>query len=841
MKQFSLTAIAALLYASASAQFIVNKTNPDYHPNLEKTKQFKRAHYFALDREVPDGVNPDAARWEQFKKSRANTLKDDQINATANWVSYGAKNFGGRLISHALDPNNDSIVWAGSANGGLWKSTDLGMHWEPYTDDLPSLAIGAIGINPKDPNQMLIGTGEGYGLSSEFVFGVGVLKSFDGGQTWVPTSISATLSSGFGSHKMVWHPTDTNIVNFASNSGIFHSTDGGMNWTTSLPLVGCDIIADPQSPDTLYACAQYYNSSLQGGLYRSTDKGATWTKLSTGLPPDGQIGFTSLTVHPTFTNVLYACIGEARNSPNIGQTRGVFKSSDYGITWRQLNTSVDVMCYQPPYQNVCQSWFANVIAVSPNDTNTVLAGGTRLWISTDGGTNWGLHDTVCNNARNRVHPDHHSIYWHPGSPNKIYLFTDGGFNYTSDGGLSWEERNTNLNTLQFYFITPTEAHNDLIIGGTQDNGVFSNWNAHADSNWTHEVYGDGFDVELHPSNDSIWYCTTYNSSGSRLRSTTGGRTWEIIDSLTDKQRLWRMPIELDRNNPNVLFSSSSNNMYKTVDGGTTWQQMNGFNNMTIIEVDRTNSNLVYATSTWNGGFLRSLDGGNTWSVISEPGPGGNISDIESKPGMPGHLYVTRGTFSNGLQVYYSSDSATTWTNITGDFPAIPANSIAPSPHDANDLYIGSDLGVYFSDDHGVTWSEYNDNLPNTVVADLHYYEADSTLRAGTHGRGYWVTKAAPPTVGVGIEDTKNTIQAKLYPNPAKNNVSLEVQSPHRVNEIQILDQLGQVVTTIPIIADTRVNATWNLTNSVGNKVANGIYFIQIKTTNKAIVKKLVVN
>ena len=786
--------------------------------------------------------NPELARWKAFEESKDRLLRTQAAVPVANWQSCGPNNQAGRMISYAFDPNNSQILWAGSASGGLWRTQNGGNSWQAMSDNIPSLAIGAIAINPHNPNVMLLGTGEGYVLSPLLQNGMGILKSIDGGLTWNTTAVNLPDSLDFfASLGFEWDPVDSNRVYLACTYGVLVSNDQGTNWSQTLIGVATSIEINPQNPSTLYVSLQDMNPST-GGIYRSTDYGQTWTMLTNGLPQSTDIGFTCLSLCDSFPNVIYAGVSFPAGSPTLGELQGLYKTSDGGNAWTLLPNTVDFYCYQPPYDYICQGWYGNVIKVMPYDTNVVFAAGIYMYRSADGGITWSLSDYAPAEDWQYIHPDYHNFAVDPSNAQTFYVFDDAGIFKSTDGGASWLRRDSGLVTTQFYTLSSSTSNPTFIMGGTQDNGIFYNYNVGTSMGWNQLVSGDGFFTAVDHGNDQVFYATELFNG--RMKSTDGGFSFAPLNNgITDNDAFFT-PLTMHPVNSQILFTATGNYIHRSTDGGATWTIVLATPSIERIEFDKVNPDIIYACAYMHFSYtdiFRSIDGGLNWTQIvttSDP-----ITDIETDPLTTGLVYLTCNRYTAGLQVWRSYDFGATWANCSGDFPGIPANTIAINPNNHDHLYVGTDLGVYMSIDRGVTWTSYNDNLPNVHVLDLHYYAADSSLRAGTHGRGIWKTPAADPSLVSTQEHFAVETIISVYPNPTKENATISYSTKQFGNvNVKVLDQLGQQVTELYDGEQSQGNHSliWNGKNSNGQQVPAGIYFIRIISGNTATTAKVII-
>ncbi len=818
---------------------------------------FLRAQLFYDARKNHQGELSTKKLWELHKQSKQQLLDRGGLTPVADWQSVGPNKMdfnGGRMISHAFDPTNSEIIWAGAASGGLWRSENGGGSWESMSDEIPSTGVGAIAINPQNRNSMLMGTGEGYFVGVSVRPGIGVFKSHDRGLTWEETFFQFQQSVGVSAFKIIWHPVDTNIVFMAATNGVWKSNDAGQSWDlkygngTNWQFIADDLVMDTNNPDVLYTAIE------NDGIYKTTDGGDNWTRLNTGLPAAGSVNFISLDICRDFPNVLYTSMAKASDF----SLEGLFKSEDNGATWTKLTQTPNAFCPPPPFNYACQGFYDNTVGVSPTDPNHVLIGGITFWNSIDGGANWTQHDTyVCPTCPGlppgATFVDHHDIGFDPNNSDIIYNFSDGGVAKSINGGTYWTPMNEGLITAQFYAITSAKTNHNIWSGGFQDHGLqATNLASFADKQWKKWGFLDGTGVEIDHTNPFILYGTWLD--GQILKNPSGintAGTFFINNGIPASERVFqaRHALQMDPVDPTVLYYASGLKIYKTTNGGIQWQAIANIPNVSVIEVDLNDPNYVYAAS-WdqqgNWGFWRSINGGQNWSLTLQF-PGWRVTDIESDPNNPGVVYATRNSaFPNNSHVYKSTDWGNTWTSIQNNLPDITVNAMAINAYDGNCLYLATDLGVYISTDGGGEWLEYNDGMPVTFAMDIHYHPLDTTLRIGTLGRGAWKTKSLPGDSQTSVDEIEHArfSLGQPFPNPATQevNLSYELKELSEV-KVEVLNYSGQLVDVLWNGIQQAGNQTikWDLRNEIGLKVSSGAYFICVvvngfRGTKKVIVK-----
>ena len=366
------------------------------------------------------------------------------------------------------------------------------------TDEIPSTGVGAIAINPQNRNSMLIGTGEGYFVGVSVRPGIGVFKSHDRGLTWEETFFQFQPAVGVSAFKILWHPTDTNIVYMAATNGVWKSQDAGQSWNISYgngvawQFIADDLVMDPTNPDVLYAAIE------NDGIYKTTNGGANWTRLNTGLPVASAVNFISLDMCRDVPSVLYASM---TNSVNFN-LEGLFKTDDGGAIWNKIENTPDCFCPPAPFNYACQGFYDNTVAVSPTDPDHILIGGITFWNSINGGQNWTQHDTYTCPTCPGLPPgttfvDHHDIAFDPTNSDILYNFSDGGVAKSINGGTYWTPMNEGLKTAQFYAIASAKNEINMLSGGFQDHGLqATNLDFFPNQQWRKWGFLDGTGVEI---------------------------------------------------------------------------------------------------------------------------------------------------------------------------------------------------------------------------------------------------------------------------------------------------------------------------------------------------------
>lgn len=809
-----------------------------YHP-------WSRLRHFYEQRQDHEGRLDPGLRWERYQEVRARTLREGQVLRTASWTSLGPEPFddgvAGRMISLAFDPTDADVMYAGSSAAGLWRSTDGAGTWEPMTDELPSLRISSVAVDPTDRDRILIGTGTGYFTTIMLDPGVGVLVSTNRGVTWDLTSFSVPFDpNGVSTYALAWDTLTPERVYLAATNGLWRSTDRGDTWTQVLVGEATDVDVHPTNPGEAFA------SMDRNGVYRTTNGGDTWTRVSGGLPPASNHGRGSLSICESAPATIYASIA----NPTTFALEGLYRTDDGGGTWTELTSVPDYLC-NPGVTTGCPGWLFNTLAVAPHDPDLVLVGGVRLYRSSNGGASWTWHDYLSNGLgfdnEGLAYVDDWAIRWHPDDPSRVFVLNDGGVFESTNAGLWWEKRNTGLVTGLFYTVAVDPRDVDHVAGGTQDHGAAAVDHGEGSTVWSKWTTGDGGPMNIDHTDGQIVYATL--QFGNHIKSFNGGLAmvlpfYQINGGILEAGPFIAATV-MDPTDPETLYYASTARIYKTVNGGEPWTTAAVIPNVRTLAVDHVDPDLVYAHaydgSTWQ--LHRSTTGGGSWIQITDPSiPSWRVTDLHTVPGVPDVVYATRNSaFAGNDHVKVSTNAGVTWTDITGDLPDVPTHAIAVSPHEPDHLYLATDLGVFFSETGGGIWQEWNDGLPLVVVNDIAYHADTRTLTIGTEGRGVWRSPAVDASVSVPSTSTPPYRVAAPHPNPARGHTSVSVSLDH-ATEVHgaIYDVLGQRVATLPAhtLGAGAHDLRWDGRNRNGDPVGAGTYFIRIEADGLAMSRRV---
>ncbi len=758
------------------------------------------------------------------------------------WEKMGPINTAGRCLALAVNPQADSTIYMGTASGGLWRSRKLGqdISWEYVPTDNGVLGVSSIAFANADSMVMYIGTGEVYNSevtgndgayrATRGSYGVGILKSIDGGITW-SKSLDWSYQNQKGVQAIKVNPENSNIIFAATTDGVYRSLDAGTNWelvldvimATDIEILGTKIIA---------ACGNL--GSPNRGIYRSVNNGNNWTQNTDPDIPttfQGKILLASAASNP---DIVYASVGNG-----FGFSDGatwLLRSEDSGINWELKNTE--------DYSQ-WQGWFAHDIAVHPNDPDYISAVGIDIYGSQDGG------ETLVKKSNGGVtlgtppagspdgdpfysHSDHHVTLFHPNIPDLVLYGNDGGLFLSEDGGNTFKSANGGLQSTQFYNGFAVSHQNpDFAMGGLQDNSTVIN---RGDGLWQRAIGGDGSWSGINFQNDQIIYGSAQNLY--MTRSNDNGQSFFNISPGLIGNPVFIAPYQISESNPDVIYAAESY-IHKSTDGGFSWSVMNGFQPLNgepiyALTVSPINNDVVFAaTAPFEGGgsTFVTTNGGLNWQDISNGLPDRYINDLYADPNDEATVYAVMSGFGTG-HVFVSDDFGQNWNDITGTLPDVPTNAVLVDPKSEDDIYIGNDIGVYFSEDGGSNWIDFNEGLLETVIAmDLEYSPLDEKIWVATHGNGAFrrdVVGETTSTEEIDMDELISNIQ--VYPNPLKTGQSLNVDFELLNNEtleFLIFDQTGkQLYTEI-----SNLTKGQNQKKIESESLIKGIYQIVIQTKN----------
>lgn len=850
MKRFLMIAAAVGLTAAISLWIHYSATTEEY----QVSGAYKALLALTEARAYPHEDIPDQANYAAFEYVQQNFIEaTSKTGATDTWEARGPHNLGGRTLAVAFNPQNPNTIYAGSASGGLWRSYTGGIGaaaWEYIATGFPVSAVSSVTFAPNDSNTIYIGTGEVYNYqaagtgaayrSTRGTYGIGILKSGDGGQTWTK-SLDWSSQQKRGVWAVKVNPLNPNTVWAATTEGTYKSTDAGQSWELKHAVVmGNDLVIHPVDTNTVVAT--YGNFGSPGhGIYRSADGGESWTQSTQGLPTTF-LGKAMLDISASDPNTVYASIGNGFSVGSPNNASWLCRSQDGGITWTQMSTTD---------YSLWQGWFSHDVAVNPTDVNEVIAIGITVWKSTSGGSNLvgvssgglGFAGQVPpgdpEGPPGYTHSDQHDVVYHPTNPSIIYFANDGGVFRSTDGAQTFEGCNGGYQTSQFYagFAASLQDSN-LAIGGFQDNSTAIYFGTTAWSRF--QIGGDGAWAGVHATDDNVLFGSAQVLQA--FRSENQGSSWpfNITPAFTSGPSAFIAPYVLGINSPDVVYAGRDV-VYRSTDRGDNWTVTNNGapldgNPVFAMALSPLNSDVVYAATAPAGtqtGVWRTTDAGASWQNITGTLPNRFPGDIAVDPIDEATVYITFLGFASP-KVFRSSDYGTNWADITNGLPDVPTNAITVDPLNTAHLYVGNDLGIFVSTNGGQNWASFNEGLPDAVLAfDLVISEPNRKLWVATHGNGAWQRSLLDPSTGIDDQPVAATtfLLQGNYPNPFNPETVIQFELEHSSRmTLQIFDLLGRQVRTL--LNNQQVTAgssevRWDGRDDRGLRVASGQYIYRL--------------
>ncbi len=837
------------------------------------------ADWFYMQRADEAGEIDPALRRAALAEARALALMEPQAVAQGlggSWTPLGPVNVGGRVTDVVADPANPNVVTVATASGGVWKSGNGGASWVSLLDGPPmtSLSIGALAMDPTDPDVVYVGTGEANPGGGSIAYpGDGVWKTTNGGNSWVPLGLLETVSIGRiaidpSNRDRVFVAAAGNLYARGAARGLFRSTNGGATWDKVLFLsdsTGCiDVAIDPADPSRIFA-AMWERSrrpstrsfgGVTSGIWRSEDGGDTWIQLTTGLPAaaskPGRIG---IAVAPTQPSRVYAIYADS-----TGFFAGFYASTNSGLSWqRRIDTDLATGFFYSSF-----GWWFGRICVDPTNAGVIWAHGIQLYRSTNGGNGWAV-------VGGGMHVDHHAQWIQPSDPNQIWEGNDGGLYRSTNGGASWTHIE-NLPITQFYTneVHPSEPWK--VYGGTQDNGTVRT--PVGENNGWEEIFGgDGHYVNVDPNDPNVIYAEY--QYGNLAKSTDGGFTFfsSVAGIAAGDRKNWSTPVVIDPASVGDLFTTlyyGANRLYRSTNSAASWSVvspdlsagvpgLNGivFGTITTIDVARSNPATIYV-GTDDGNVWVSTNAGGSWTRIDGALPNRWVTRVAVDPFDDAAAYVV---FSGYRQddpapyVFRTTDWGTSWTALAGDLPQAPVNDIVVDHRISDVLYVGTDVGVFVSVDKGGAWHPLLEGLPDgVVVTDLDFVGGGApTLYAATYGRSQYaydigVLTGVPGAGGDPGEpfagpSGAGARLAQNAPNPFGSGTRIAFALPRAGRaRIDVLNLAGERVATLldGVVGAGPREVVWDGRDARGRDVASGVYLYRLDADGRSLTRKMIV-
>ena len=715
------------------------------------------------------------------------------------WQFVGPLNVSGRCtdLEVVAPKGKNYTVYVASASGGVWITENEGTSWEPVFDREASASIGDIALDPSNPDILWVGTGEANIFRSS-QSGSGIYKTTDKGKTWNHLGLENSLTIS----RIIVHPQNSNVVWVAASGnewtpnkerGVYKTTDGGKTWKKILyvnELTGAnDLVIHPVNPDILYATTwqrirKKWNDPRNepgyddSGIWKTTNGGEDWSPVNNGLPEALYRGRIGIDIARSNPDVLYAFVdnyeiirkGEENESDSYGRPKGgvikgaaIYRTNNSGEKWTKVSGQTEKMEKYMERHSATYGWVFGQMRVDPNDENTIYTMGLALNVSNDGGKTF--------KRLPGMHGDHHGLWIDPDNSDYLVNANDGGICVSYDKGANWRCFISELPLAQFFNIAVDTEEPFHVYGSIQDHGSYRGVvdisrgrNNIPAVDFEYAPGGEGSNHVIDPRQPDIVYSAGFYGTlfRSDLTKERRERSKIIMPKMFENEPKlrgqWLAPFILSPHNPDIVYHGMQY-LFRSSDMGSTWERISPdltYNDpekygdiqyQTIFSISESplKYGLIYA-GTDDGRIHITKNGGKNWNEITS-GLMKNkwISRVVASENKMSRVYLTQ----NGKRdddfapyVWKSEDYGNTWDNITANIPLGPVNVIREDPSDEKILYAGTDTGVYTSTDRGKSWSVLGD-LPTVYVQDLVIQPGNNILVIATHGRGIWALDITP--------------------------------------------------------------------------------------------------
>jgi photosystem II stability/assembly factor-like uncharacterized protein len=805
-------------------------------PELER-KFFARwhePHGNMLEQEIMENIQsqikkiPDETEMQNLPVNSWRYIGPYGMNVT---YQSGGMRYSGRILDIEQPENGASIRIAG-ASGGIWQFAGYPLAFiVGIMNNTNTQSSSTFVTKPGDKNTIFVGTGE----ESQRT-GTGLWKTSNGGTNWTNIPMSPTPNA---INRIRYTPGSTTVMHAATDVGYFQSTDGGSSWSRKFVGNITDLSINPTYTNDYYIAK--WGDTLTGGIYATNNAGQSWYKISTTGIPTANVGRSAITECASQPYVLYVLI--TRNDNNAPM--GVYKTINWGTTWTNVSPSLTSLGGN--------GWYNAVIGVNPTDPNRVLAGMTNLMITGNGGNSWSQITDP------HVHADVHAITW-ASNGTTVYCGNDGGLSTSTNDGVTWSNTSNNFGITQYYHCSVGIMNNQMVSGGSQDNGLSFTTNAGA-SGWSNSLAGDGGGTAYDPTNTTRIFGVTGAYGGSikfrRQVSNNGGQSWSDFNSGISADSNWTPEIRTDRLAPFNVYTNANSFVYYSQSPYNTWTKLNTVSFPDLVSnVTVSNSGVVFACLAHglSGAQLRVYESG-TWYERSSGLPAYiPVRTVVHRttgfyPFFTNHSYaIMNGLYSPGQKIFTSTNFGQTWTNITGDLPNLPIADVVVNPTDANYLYLGTEFGCYKTTNGGANWMKWNNGMPDAnIITEMGYIDSLSSSNkffvvASSFGRGIWIRDISGDDPMTGIENNNNKepkrfVLEQNFPNPFNPTTNIKFNIPKASHvTLGVYDITGKLVEILvdKDMAASSYEIVWN-----ANKYSSGVYFYRIDAGDFKDVKRMI--
>ncbi len=828
-------------------------------------------------------------------------LKNNSVFKNLPWQFIGPTNISGRMTDvEVVTPKGENYtVYVASASGGIWKTKNEGITWEPIFEQGMSVAFGDLALDPQNQDIIWAGTGEANIFRSSNA-GAGIYRSEDAGENWEHRGLINTNTIS----RIIVHPQNPDIVYVAAGGnewtndeerGVYKTSNGGETWEKVLYVddkTGAyDLVMDPENPEIIYATTwqrirKKWNDPRTGkdysgtGIYKTVDGGKNWSKIDDGLPEAKYRGRIGIDLCKSAPDVIYAFVDnyeklqeanelnettDAYGRPSSGRIKGatVYRSYNGGKKWVRVSEQNSYM----EGLSGTYGWVFGQIRVDPQDPDKIYVMGLALNVSTDGGKTF--------HSLRGMHGDHHGLWIDPANPGYMVNVNDGGVAITYDGE-HFRPFYNNLPLAQFFNVNFDMAEPFHVFGSVQDHGSYRGTVdlSHGRNNipaldFKRAPGGEGSNHAVDPNDPDKLYSAGFYGTISKTDLATGESENIMPKTEEGSERLrgqWLAPFILSPHNPGIIYHGTQF-IHRSMNEGKTWERISPdltyndddkkgdipFQTIFTISESPLKFGVIYA-GTDDGRVWMTKNSGTDWEEINKGLPAGKwVSQIEASRFSEGVVYMAQnGKRDDDFAAYIwkSDDYGQTWRDISANIPYGPVNVIREDPKDARILYVGTDYGVFVSLNGGQSWETLTGDLPTVYVHDLIVHPRDDMAVIATHGRGMWaldvrmVRKVANvnPNSECELFELENCMlpvnEKRWYRGTAKLlNAPFFLKNENKV-EVRIVNSNNKTVKVLEVDGVKGLNAVeWDLMTDEGKRTASGTYKLRIEGDGFSVEKE----